>query len=351
MKKLLDVRQVGFLRNIKGDTRSPESFAFPACLTSLMEYLGEDVGWESIQAHNREWTHRFANKAYLAASGMAFGLLWHPDICPSSFDLMQVNKSHNDTVRYAFDYAGYHYEIVDRQNTDRDAMRTKVVASIDAGRPVLAFGIVGPPECGIICGYGQNGATVYGWSHFQSYDPTDCAVNGMFRISGWEKEVWEIVLCGEKKARDTDLRRIIARGISIMETTEIDGYLAGSAAYDAWIDYVSDSACEDMDGQTLRKRHGFHSMLVGNHAEARCYLGNFLNAQANGHESLVKAADCFNQIHDTCWKAWGVLGGLGAKDGFLGLRKSASRRELAQVIRDMKALDATALVALKRYLM
>ena len=47
--KMLDARQVGFLRNMKGDKRSPESFAFPACLTSLMEYIGEDVGWKQFR--------------------------------------------------------------------------------------------------------------------------------------------------------------------------------------------------------------------------------------------------------------------------------------------------------------
>ena len=116
MSVKLDVRSVGFLQNLKNDMRSPESFAFLACVTSLMEYIGEDARWQTIHAHNREWTKRKLNDAVLAATGMGFGLLWHKDICPSSFDLTQVND-HDETIRRAFDYVGYHCGILDKADT------------------------------------------------------------------------------------------------------------------------------------------------------------------------------------------------------------------------------------------
>lgn len=358
MQKLLSVRPVGSLGDpqMKDDTRSPESFPFPACLTSLMEAIGEDVQWETTPAHGRDWTHRQVNKAYLAASGMAFGLLWHPEVCPSSFDLMQVNQDHNDTIRYAFDYAGYDCEIIEKTDDNAALLRSKVILSIDAGRPVLAFGVTGPPECGILCGYDDDGETVYGWYHFQSHEPAECLPNGMFIKKNWtackpfEDGLWKIVLCGDKKAPQTSLMPLLKRGVAIMEATEVGGYLAGTAAYDAWISYVQDPAYETMDDQTLKNRHWFHRVLVGSHAEARCYLGGFLHSRANGDARISKAADCFNEIHDTCWKVWGVLGGLHTPDGYLGLRDAQKRAELAALIGRIRDLDGTALSSLRQAL-
>lgn len=40
-QKILDTIRVGFHGNT-GDNRSPENFAFPACMASLMQYLGKD---------------------------------------------------------------------------------------------------------------------------------------------------------------------------------------------------------------------------------------------------------------------------------------------------------------------
>lgn len=358
MQKLLDVRPIGLLDDpqMKDDTRSPESFPFPACLTSLMETLGEDVQWETTPDHGRDWTHRQANKAYLAASGMAFGLLWHPDICQSSLDLTQVNQDHNDTIRYAFDYAGYDCDIIEKTDDNAALLRAKVALSIDAGRPVLAFGVMGPPECGIICGYDDGGETVCGWYHFQSHDPADCLPNGMFVKKNWTAGkpfadgLWKIVLCGGKKEPQTSLMPILKRGVAIMEATEIGGYLAGGAAYDAWTAYVQDPAYEGMDGEALKGKHWLHHVLVGSHAEARCYLGGFLHAQANGNPLIIKAADCFNEIHDTCWKVWGVLGGLHAPDGYLGLRDARKRAELAVLIGRIRELDRAALSSLQEAL-
>ncbi len=351
MPKILSVRKVGFMDDMKGDPRSPESFPLPACLTSLMEYIGEDVKLQTIQAHGRDWLNRFAYKEFLAASGMGFGLLWHPEICYSSFDLTQVNPDHNDTIRRAYDYAGYACEIIERTEQNDALIRARVKASLDEDRPVLAFGVVGPPECAIICGYDDEGATVCGYCHFQSRDPAQCLENGMFRKPEWEKDLWKVVLLGQKKQQDTALAPILQRGLAIMQAQEIEGYLSGRAAYDAWIAHVSDGACEDMEESKLRKHHEFHYMLVGSHAEARCYLGNFLAARAQADASLLKAAACMNDIHDTCWSVWGVLGGIGAREeGFSGLREASKRRALAGLIQRMADMDAAAMQAMRAYL-
>jgi hypothetical protein len=349
MSVKLDVRSVGFLQNLKNDMRAPESFTLPACMTSLMEYIGEDARWQTIHAHNRDYTKRKLNDAILSASGMAFGLLWHKEQCPSSFDLMQVNE-HNDTIRYAFDYAGYNCEIVDKANAGFNEMKSLITESIDKGIPVLAFGIVGPPECAIVCGYDGGGDTLFGWSHFQSYNPDDCENNGMFRRSGWYEEIWKIVLCKDKKEPKNDLKDIIRRGIAITTANELSGYYSGSAAYDAWAQYIDNPAYETISDQDLEEKYLFHHMLVGNHAEARCYLGSFLHESAGDNLELHKIADLYAQIHDTCWKVWGVAGGINGDKGYRCLLSREKREEIVQLIREIERLDFLAIDQLRLWL-
>ena len=363
MSVKLDVRAVGYLDNMPGDQRTPESFALPACLTSLMEHIGEDPRWETIQAHGRDWQKRKLYDAILAATGMSFGLLWwHSDdrpgeVCPSSLDLTQVNAKHDDTIKRAFAYVGYACEIVERRDDHfEDRCKRLIPASIDAGKPVLTFGPIEPrEECSIVCGYGEGGDTLFGWSHWQSRNPADTEPGGMFCVSDWLKKIDKIVICGEKTQPKTDLREIVRHGLSIATADDIDGLYAGHAAYDAWVKYVSDPAYRKMKKKELKSRYWYHGVLVGNHAEARAYLGGFLRgaAEQDGNAHLAKAADLYMEIHDTCWKVWAVAGGgPGGSDkkACKALRKAKKREALAALIRKIEALDFTAAEELKNFL-
>ena len=359
MSVKLDVRSVGFFGDLKNDKRPPEDFALPACLTSLMEHLGENV-WEiTIRGDNSESTKRMLNDAILAATGMGFGLLWwHSEngekpgeVCPSSFDLTQVNE-HNATIRRAFAYMGYECEIVERTDGNYEEMKRRITASIDAGKPVLSFGPLEPhEECSLVCGYDDDGDTLIGWSHFQSRNPSDTEPNGMFRAADWgSKTMWKIVLCGDKKEPKTDLREIVQHGLAIATAEDIDGLYAGHAAYTAWVGYVSDPACAKMKGKELKQKYWFHKNLVGNHAEARCYLGGFLREMAEGNECLLKAAGNYEEIHDLCWKIWGVAGGTNKKSAYKALRKKKKRAAIVELIRKIKTLDFQAAEELQAWL-
>ena len=359
MSVKLDVRSVGYLNNMPGDPRSPESFALPACLTSLAEHLGEDPRWETIQAHGRDWQKRRLYDAILAATGMSFGLLWWHgekagEVCPSSFDLTQVNAEHNDTIKRAFAYVGRSCEIVERADDNFERMKRRIVQSLDAGRPVLSFGPIEPhEECSILCGYDSGGDTLFGWSHWQSRNPADTEPNGMFRASGWHKNMWKIVLCGEKTQPKTDLREIIQHGLAIATADDIGGLYAGHAAYSAWADYVSDPAYRKTKGKELQGKYWYHSALVGNHAEARAYLGGFLRAAAEGDWRLLRAADLYNEIHDACWKIWrAAKGGPGKSDkrACKALRSKKKRAVLAGLIREIEEMDFRATGELRAWL-
>jgi len=349
MSVKLDVRSVGFMQNLENDMRAPESFALPACMASLMEYIGEDVRWQTIHEHNSDYRKRSLYDAILTATGMAFGILWDKEQCPSSFDLTQVNE-HNDTIRFAFDYVGYDCEIADKADYSFNEMKNLITQSIDEGRPVLAFGVVGPPECSIVCGYDNGGDILFGWSHFQSHNKDDCESNGMFRKSGWYDDIWKIVLCKDKKEPKNELKDIIKRGIAISTADNLNGYYAGAAAYDAWAKYIENPAYETMEDQELRGKYWFHNVLVGSHAEARYYLGQFLHESAGDDIELHKIAGLYNQIHDTCWKIWGVSGSTNTNDGYTCLRDKEKRDEIVKLIRKIEELDLSAADQLKSWL-
>ena len=129
MKKIIPVTKVAF-HGSTGDNRSPEDLALPACMASLMEALGENYEIQTIHAHNQEYTKRTANDQFLGASGMAFGLLWHKEFCMSSMDVMQVNE-HNETIRRAFAWAGYQYELIENNGSNTDEVFEKAILKND----------------------------------------------------------------------------------------------------------------------------------------------------------------------------------------------------------------------------
>ncbi len=349
MRKILDVRRVGYHGKCGDTSRSPEDFPFPACLCSLMEYTGKDAKLRTTEAHGREWTTRFLNQELLSVSGMAFGLLWSSDGCTSCMDLTQVNIGHDKTITDAFDYMGYACEIIKKTEDNKTLLFEKIVESINSNCPVLAFGIIGPPECCIICGYDTDKNTLIGWNYFQSDKKEDCAENGMFQTSEWFGELWKIVLCKEKKVAVNDIKAVVKRGLEIMEQVKNDGYTAGFAVYDEWIKYLENPAFKKMKKDELKAKHAYHHSLVGNHAEARCYLSAYLREFAGDDPLINEAANCFMEIHDTCWKVWGVLGGINKRKGYKGLKKKKKRAELGRLMSHIKGLDIKGYNALKMW--
>jgi len=273
---------------------------------------------------------------------------------------LTVVNHHDTTIARAFAYLGYDFEIIDKDEGNVDLIRQRIVASIDAGIPVLGFGIVGPPECSIICGYDDDGANLLGWSHFQSRNADDLATTGMFTTTHWVDSRWRIVLCGAPKQASQDLREIIRHGVKIASATSLgnsddpggeeDLYAAGAAAYDAWIAYVSREAYDDMTADELRRSYWFHNTMVGNNAEAKCYLGGFLHDQAGDDAELHRIAGLYDEIHTVSWQIWDVAGGIGNKEAYQSFADAAKRAALAEFIGKMKALEIEAIAGFTAWL-
>ncbi len=335
-KKILNVVKVG--SNV--DYRTSESFAFPSCMASLMQFLGEDYLIDEYVYENKTYINRWANQEFMAATGMAFGLLWSKDFRLNSLDLTFVNP-HDLTIEYAFDWAGYNYQIIDRDD-NYQYLKSEIINAIDQNHPVLAFGIFGSSECSLIAGYDNYGKVLIGWSN-QDHENLLKETNGMFRKENWFDHLWKIVLIKEKTTRRTTFKDIFKRAIQILEEPISFDCVSGIAVYDYWISFCLNPLLNSIDSESLKQRFDYHNLLVNTLLEARLKASDFLRMVYNQKplESLVKCTKYFYDIHDICKE---LLRTLQDYQDFLDEEK---RKICARYLLKIKMLEFKALDGLK----
>ncbi len=327
--RILPVRRVGFM-GCTDDDRSPESFPLPACMTSLMEALGDGYGDVTIYAHNRSYTKRLGNHKFLGASGMAFGLLWSESLDYRTMDLTMISPF-DEIIRRVFAFAGYTYELIEAGEYEIDEVYRKILRAIDDGKPILMSGLFGQPESAIIAGYENLGKSLVGWSHFQNEAEVGKTENGMFRMSDWEDKWESIVITQKNVGRSLTYEEALLNGLENMRKTNVGGYLVGYAAFDKWIEMLE---CAEPTSEFYR----YHVSILFNYAELRAWGCDFLN-----NAGLREAADTFMSIHDLCWKADAA-----AKEGEFALREK--REKVVEVMREIVSLDHKAEKLIESYL-
>ncbi|MGI6642549.1 MAG: hypothetical protein ACOX3V_00800 [Bacillota bacterium] len=268
-----------------------------------------------------------------------------------------------EVIRRAFEHAGYGYEIIKKQGRpdDEDIMRRRIKSEVDNGRPVLAFGVISPPECCLITGYDDDGRVLIGWNYFQD-DPVfgagvEFEPEGYFRKRDRFRDTISAISIGEKTSRP-DLRErnreTLQWAIEVATTPEVNGCHSGFEAYTAWADHLGDEEFASLDVDQLRQRHHVHDIAVGDVAECRWYAHIFLSEMAKtepimAHDLLAAAAEYDNE-HTLMWKAWAVLGGNGNPQAHIRLAEPESRRQLQAIIRDARRCDERAIQRLRNAL-
>ena len=319
---LVGVPQARFYRG--GDVRCPEDFPFEGCLRACLEYLGAGFGCDKAPTRLRPDRDYGCTYSYvLAATGSGFFLGRNEDAWRrGSFEPVAPFADDWEPVRRACWAVGRTGEFVPAGSPD--AGRARIVGSIrDAGRPVLARGVVGPPEWCLITGYDAGGDTLIGWSYFQDepafntgleYEP-----DGSFRKSRWESNIGELVLLGEEApvppTREL-LRQVLAWGVELLRSPSAAGQPAGPAAFAAWTELIGrDEDWPESDPALVLARYECHHGWVGGLAEARWYCGEYLQRIAKRApevaEHLLAAQRCFVAEHDLMWDVWRLAGGIG----------------------------------------
>ncbi len=319
---------------------------FPSSLYGVMQYLGDPVEYDYL----------------MGVTGAAFRRLWNRDDGGN----VSVECLAPTPYRLAAKALGYEFREVPR---DREQMLVAIRESIARGRPLIAFGIVGPPEAGIVAGYDKGGDVLIGWSYHQGQKWP-----GYFEQPDWfagfsrpaetpdaglnptVPEPLGLLVVGDKNRWPGPSKRDVMISslrwaVDLARTAKRPGlpdHVSGLAAYQAWADALEvDADYPAGDAQTMTTRAMVHcdqaAMLYERHEAAR-FLRTMAEAVPEVADELNAAAALYDEVADTGVWRWGAWQEPAAQQG---LADPAVRREFAQSIRQAAAKEEEAVAELE----
>lgn len=219
---------------------------FPICIKAVSEYPGDDVSYAHI----------------MAATGAAFRLVWNRSEWDlSNIDIYHTLRESNEIYSYGAKALGREFSFLGREaDTAKSDFREYIKSNLSKWNPVIALGIIGPPEPCIIAGYDADQDSVMGWNFFQ-HDPEFASAvstmeNGYFRCtSWWENTDTQAVMCiGSSSGQPYGNKEIVKMAADIMEPRQESTYAKGVLAYDAWKDML-------LDGKWFESNSSFDSLF------------------------------------------------------------------------------------------
>ncbi len=317
----------------EGGDECPEDITFPSCLRAWLQYMGDGYGCKLAPADAADWRPGCGYAYLVGLTGLGFWLRWDQAGDEGvGCDAMLMAEDPREPVRRALDAVGHEHDILLKPDflapiagerpapqaggCDEAQFRTRVIESLRAGRPVIAFGVAGPPEACLVTGYDEGGDVLIGWSFFQgdpgAAGPLEFESSGQFRKRHWFPDTSGLLLISERGQKPPVAeahRRALEWAIQVMRTPEVRGRPSGLRAYRAWFESVREDAnFASLDEEALGQHYRRHDLAVGFVAEARWYGSLFLRqvASQRAHVShhLNSAADCFVAEHDLMWAVW-----------------------------------------------
>jgi len=352
----------------EGGKRCPEDFTFPSSLRACLEYMGESYGCDHLTEPKPTLQFCCTYAYVMSACGYAFWLAWKPGWHMDNNSFLCMSADPSEPLRRAFEAVGHEFEFIQKEEgRDNEAyFRRRIVESVRGKRhPVLAFGVIGPPECCIITGYDEGGDVLLGWNFFQGFPEFNTRTqeqpepSGYFRKRDWFKDTHGLVVIGEKRQlppQNVLRREILKWALVVARTPLVNGRHSGIAAYEAWAEQLLRDEDFPADDKTvIKERHVVHDDAVGMVAEARWYASVFLpqiaRREAGMAEELLAAASCYAVEHELMWKIWGLVGGIGHEEPkALKFAEPAVRRQIVSVIRQAQDKDKEAADHIERAL-
>ena len=328
---------------------------FSACLRSCMKFLGEDYSYEYI----------------LGTAGSAYRLQWNSTKWDGgNVGIMHMAENPIEPFIRAFEAVSYDYEILIRKDfargcdgvsvsDDESAYRQLIINSIrDKGRPVIAIGVVGPPEPCIITGYDGGGDVLIGWSYFQE-TPFEIPKE-YFRKSNWFLETYGIIVIGEKQEKlplSEIYRSALEWALVVARTSKIREFHSGPAAYDAWAEAMTQDEDFPADNlNVLRNRLMVHydAMCMANHrGRAARFLRQVAEHEPAMAEELTEAARLYEEEDKMLGKMHDATGGHIPRHSDEKVRNLAdpeARKKIAEVILQARDKDLEAANYIERAL-
>ena len=320
---------------------------FPMCIRSCAEYLG--LSMDYTQA--------------MAESGAAFRLVW---------DTSCWNGGHVDAVltfdqpdklfACGFRAMGRNITMLERTpDTKKEEFIRIIRKEIDSGRPVIALGIIGPPEACVITGYRDGGDTLLGWNVFQEYPENQANVEfepcGYFITKSWwdNPDTLALLAISEENIPSLTAKEVLQNAVETLNGRMCGSNAKGILAYDAWKNAI---LCDrdfppDAVFPLLAERMMCHGDAMDCLSDGRYHAARYLRRLAETHplqaKKLNAAAREFEKITEILHgEMIPTLGGW--ERGEIQTRRLAdpeNRRKFAAQIERMKAHDERALTCLR----
>ncbi len=322
---------------------------FVGSMVAAMQYLGEDIPGDYA----------------MGISGGAFKDFWIPPWDGGNCDLLMIGE---EPIRRTFAALGYDYTLT-RPAADATPAEVKarfaplIAEEIDAGRPAIAIGVVGPPEACIIAGYDQGGDVLYGWSYFQE------GSGAYFQTDRWSENFHGLIRIGDKGTAPPPrkvLQDSLEWAIALARVPEHSGgdmqakrLISGLAAYEAMaqaLERPEEWQFAPDDGETMQLRcwavsnDGVHLMHCERAAAAR-FLDRMAALELPGAGELRKAAEAYRKEVGVLEQACRLAPfSFAPDDERHKLLDPEHRRRLAALVRDAKGHDEIAVKHLEEAL-
>jgi len=316
----------------------------PIAMKSAANYMGMELEYDEA----------------IVYSGTAFRITWN-QTCWDGGNVGDIFSFDDPTkvFRLAIESMGCENNYIKRtESTKKSEFIDFIKSKIDMGIPVMARGIIGPPEMGVIAGYRDNGETLLGWNVFQEYQ--DMAPNISFDESGYYVTIhwWEnpdtngIMSFSEVTGKRFSIKTVVENAIEVM-TPRIQGdYAKAEYAYDAWKKAILDERefSQDMISPLLVERLMCQGDAMDTIADGRHNAHTFFKKLAEEEPSWPlygQIADEFAATANGVHKMFEVLGGWERGEAQMkSLQKPEVRRKLGELIDVCKAADERALTLL-----
>ncbi len=329
---------------------------FPACLKSCLNYMGQDISY-----------------AYLmAACGAAFRLRWNKKFWDGgNVDITYIYEEETEAFRRSFEAAGRSYQLRKRAGSQKQDFIEFIKAEIHAGRPVIALGIIGPPEACIITGYQNDGDTLKGWNFFQNRSEYNKEItfdeNGYFVSNSWweNQDTKMLMSIGETEHLAVNDKAILSNALKVMNRGPIvwpdsdNEITCGQQAYQIWADWTLDDRqfSEQSTLPLLWERFICQADAQTMLGEGRWYAAEYLNEVAKRYPEVsgycTMAAENFRKVSECASKKMNDV--LGTHDNdekkLKHYAKAETRKKLAQLIQEAAAYERKAISFVEKILL
>jgi hypothetical protein len=265
----------------------------------------------------------------MAASGVAFRLRWSESFSASCAVAELPDETRAIEKCTGWDLRGEHQ--FGQKSRNREPIRERIVRSIDARLPVLAYGSC--LDMAVIYGYEDSGRTLW----FTDYHKTEMP----FRLPLAQLGPMQVYLSRRSEGLPPRMCLVESLRLAVQDRRrgEHDGglsgrdYIYGSQAYQFWLDSLA--RLPELPAEEAGQFHYTHHWVWMQLVHARQTAARFLNEQA---DSTEEAAELLRRAADTCAGLARELHHAGDSEGLF--RGSQSGAELTDWASDVRRRES-----------